>query len=84
MSKPLWHTISIQIPDKMINISKNGRMSIKSSSTKKGNISRSNDEPSIIIQIILSIFMIFRASTRFILYNLTSYGTDKLRCKKIE
>ena len=50
MSKPLWHTINIQIPDKMINISKNGRMSIKPSLTKKGNVSRSNNEPSIIIK----------------------------------
>ncbi len=50
MSKPLWHTINIQIPDKMINISKHGRMSIKPSLTKKGNVSRSNDEPSIIIK----------------------------------
>ena len=50
MSKPLWHTINIQIPNKMINISKTGRMSIKPSLTKKGNVSKSNNKPSIIIK----------------------------------
>ncbi len=50
MSKPFWHTINIQIPDKMIHTYKNGRMSIKPSLTRKGNVSKSNNEPSIIIK----------------------------------
>ena len=50
MSKVLWHTINIQIPDKMINVSKTGKMTIKKSLTTKGNISKSNNEPSVIIK----------------------------------
>ncbi len=50
MNKALCHTINIQIPDKMINISKTGCVSIKPSLTNKWNVSRSNDEPSIINQ----------------------------------
>ena len=50
MSKVLWHTINIQIPDKMINVSKTGKMTIKQSLTTKGNISKSNNEPSVIIK----------------------------------
>ena len=50
MSKVLWHTINIQIPDKMINVSKTGKMTIKQSLTKKGNITRANNEPSVIFK----------------------------------
>ena len=50
MSKVLWHTINIQIPDKMINVSKTGKMTMKQSLTKKGNISKSNNESSVVIK----------------------------------
>ena len=49
MSQTLWHTINIQIPDKMLNISKTGKVTIKKPLTKTGNLSKSNKEPSIII-----------------------------------
>ena len=49
MSSILWHTINIQIPDKMLNISKTGKVTMKKPLTKTGNIARSNKEPSIII-----------------------------------
>ena len=49
MSKVLWHTINIQIPDTMINISKSGKLLIKSPLTKTGNLSKSNHESSIIV-----------------------------------
>ena len=49
MNQTLWHTVHIQIPDKMLNISKTGKVTIKKSLTKTGMLSKSNHEPSIII-----------------------------------
>jgi len=49
MSNILWHSINIQIPDKMLSISKTGRITLKNPLTKTGTIARSNKEPSIII-----------------------------------
>ncbi len=48
--KVLWHTINIQIPDKMLNVSKTGTMTTRQSVTKTGNISKSNSEPYVIIK----------------------------------
>ena len=49
MSQTLWHTIHIQIPDKLLTVSKSGKVSLKQTLSKKGAISNSNKEPSIII-----------------------------------
>ena len=49
MNQTLWHTVNIQIPDKMLNISKTGKVMIKKPLTKTGMLSKSNHEPSIII-----------------------------------
>ena len=35
MSQTLWHTVNIQIPDKMLNISKTGKVTIKNHLTNK-------------------------------------------------
>jgi hypothetical protein len=51
MSKTLWHTIQIEVPKEMVNITKNDKVVVKKSLTvnkaKKYNISRANNEPSI-------------------------------------
>ena len=47
MSKTLWHTIQIEVPKEMVNITKNDKVVVKKSLTKTNNISKSNKEPSI-------------------------------------
>ena len=51
MSKTLWHTIQLEVPKEMINITKNDKVVVKKSLTinkeKKFNISKANKEPSI-------------------------------------
>ncbi len=51
MSKTLWHTIQIEVPKEMVNITKNDKVVVKKSLTinksKKYNISKANNEPSI-------------------------------------
>ena len=47
MSKTLWITIKIEVPEKMVNITKNDKVVVKHSLTKTNNISKSNKEPSI-------------------------------------
>ena len=47
MSKTLWNTIKIEVPNKMVNITKNDKVTVKKSLTKTNNISKSNKEPSI-------------------------------------
>ncbi len=47
MSKTLWHTIKIEVPKEMVNITKNDKVVVKKSLTQTNNISKSNKEPSI-------------------------------------
>ena len=47
MSKTLWNTIKIEVPEKMVNITKNDKVVVKHSLTKTNDISKSNKEPSI-------------------------------------
>jgi hypothetical protein len=47
MSKTLWHTIKLEVPKEMINITKNDKVVVKKTLTKTNNISKSNKEPSI-------------------------------------
>ena len=47
MSKTLWHTIKLEVPKEMVNITKNDKVVVKKSLTKTNNISKSNKEPSI-------------------------------------
>ena len=47
MSKTLWNTIKIEVPNEMVNITKNDKVTVKKSLTKTNNISKSNKEPSI-------------------------------------
>ena len=47
MSKTLWHTIQIEVPKEMVNITKNDKVVVKKSLTKTNNISKANKEPSI-------------------------------------
>jgi hypothetical protein len=47
MSKTLWHTIKLEVPKEMINITKNDKVVVKKTLTKTNNISKSNNEPSI-------------------------------------
>ena len=47
MSKTLWITIKIEVPEKMVNITKNDKVVVKHSLTKTNDISKSNKEPSI-------------------------------------
>ena len=47
MSKTLWHTIKIEVPKEMVNITKNDKVVVKKTLTKTNNISKSNKEPSI-------------------------------------
>jgi hypothetical protein len=47
MSKTLWNTIKIEVPNEMVNITKKDKVTIKKSLTKTNNISKSNKEPSI-------------------------------------
>ena len=41
MSKTLWHTIQIQVPKEMVELTKSGKVSVKKTLTKTLNISRS-------------------------------------------
>jgi hypothetical protein len=47
MSKTLWHTIKLEVPKEMVNITKNDKVVVKKSPTKTNNISKANKEPSI-------------------------------------
>ena len=47
MSKTLWHTIKLEVPKEMINITKKDKVVVKKSLTKTNSISKSNKEPSI-------------------------------------
>jgi hypothetical protein len=47
MSKTLWHTIQLEVPKEMVNITKNDKVVVKKSLTKTNNISKANKEPSI-------------------------------------
>ena len=47
MSKTLWHTIKLEVPKEMVNITKNDKVVVKKTLTKSNNISKSNKEPSI-------------------------------------
>ena len=47
MSKTLCHTIKLEVPKEMVNITKNDKVVVKKSLTKTNNISKSNKEPSI-------------------------------------
>ena len=47
MSKTLWHTIKIEVPKEMVNITNKDKVVVKKSLTKTNNISKSNKEPSI-------------------------------------
>ena len=42
MSKTLWHTIQIEVPKEMVNITKNDKVVVKKSLTKTNNISKAN------------------------------------------
>ena len=50
MSKTLWHTIKLEVPKEMVDITKNGKVTIKKTLTNTNNISKSNKEPSIILK----------------------------------
>ena len=50
MSKTLWHTIQIKVPKEMVDITRNGKVTIKKTLTNTNNISKSNKEPSIILK----------------------------------
>ncbi len=47
MSKTLWHTIKLEVPKEMVDITKNDKVVIKKSITKTSNPSEANKEPSI-------------------------------------
>lgn len=47
MSRTLWHTITIKVPSEMVELTKNGKISIKKTLTKTMNISKSQKLPSI-------------------------------------
>ena len=47
MSKTLWHTIKIEVPNEMVNITKKDKVVVKKSLTKTNNVSKANKEPSI-------------------------------------
>ena len=47
MSKTLWHTIKLEVPKEMVNITKNDKVVVKKTLTKTNNISKANKEPSI-------------------------------------
>ena len=47
MSKTLWHTIKLEVPKEMVNITKNDKVVVKKSLTKTNNISKANKKPSI-------------------------------------
>jgi len=47
MSKTLWHTITLEVPKTMVNITKNDKVVVKKTLTKTNNISKANKEPSI-------------------------------------
>ena len=48
--KILWNTVKIRLPPEFITVSKNGVVNIKPPLTKKNNISKTNQEPSIKIE----------------------------------
>jgi len=47
MSKTLWNTIKIEVPNEMVNITKKDKVTVKKSPTKTNNVSKANKEPSI-------------------------------------
>jgi hypothetical protein len=46
MSKTLWHTIKLEYPKEMVNITKNDKVLVQKPLTKTNNI-KANKEPSI-------------------------------------
>jgi hypothetical protein len=50
MSKTLWHTIKLEVPNEMVNITKNDKVVAKKSLNKTNNISKANKESSIKIK----------------------------------
>ncbi len=46
MSKTLWHTIKIEVPKEMVNLTKKDKVVVKTSLSKTNNIRKSNKEPS--------------------------------------
>ena len=42
MSKTLWKTVKIDVPREMVDITKNGKVTIKKTLTNTNNISKSN------------------------------------------
>ncbi len=48
MSKTLWHTKKIEVPEEMVNITKNDKVVVKKTLTKTSNISKK--KPSIEIK----------------------------------
>ena len=47
MSKTLWNTIKIEVPNEMVNITKKDKVVAKKSLTKTNNVSKANKKPSI-------------------------------------
>ena len=47
MSKTLWHTIKLEVPKEMVNITKNDKVVVKKTLTKTNIISKANKDPSI-------------------------------------
>ena len=47
MAKTLWNTIKIEVPEKMVNITKKDKITVKNTLTKSKNISKSDKQPSI-------------------------------------
>ncbi len=47
MSKTLWNTIKIEVPEKMVNITKKDKIIVKNTLTKSKNISKSDKQPAI-------------------------------------
>jgi hypothetical protein len=50
MSKTLWKIVQIDVPREMVDITKNGKITIKNALTNSNNISKSNKVPSIILK----------------------------------
>ncbi len=47
MSKTLWHTMKLEVPKEMVNITKNDKVVLEKSLTKKNDISKANKKPSV-------------------------------------
>jgi hypothetical protein len=47
MEPPAWHSIQMEVPEKMTAMNKHGKVSIRNTLTPQGSLSRSNKQPSI-------------------------------------